>query len=94
MTTLYNVEFLVKRKNSPEHASLYWGKYVIYAINIPDNIIKEHDKCNYSNVTIIDLLSAYLLGWFYKYNEDILHIDDIETVLINDRNFFKQCTGL
>jgi hypothetical protein len=89
MTTLYNVEFLIKRKNSPEHASLSWDKYVIYTINIPHNIIKEHDKCNYSNLAIIDLISAYLLGWFYKYNEDILHIDDIEIVLVNDRSFCK-----
>lgn len=89
MTTLYNVEFLVKRKNSPEHASLHWGKYSIYTINIPNNIIKEHDKRNYSNTAIVDVLSAYLLGWFYKYNEDILHIDDIEIVLVNNRDFYK-----
>lgn len=89
MTTLYNVEFLVKRKNSPEHSSLYWGKYIIYAINIPNNIIKEHDKRNYSNTAIVDVLSAYLLGWFYKYNEDTLHIDDIEMVLVNNRDFYK-----
>lgn len=89
MTTLYNVEFLVKRKNSSEHASLYWGKYIIYTINIPNNIIKEHDKRNYSNTTMVDILSAYLLGWFYKYNEDILHLDDIEMVLVNNRDFCK-----
>ena len=89
MTTLYNVEFLVKRKNSPEHASLYWAKYIIYTINIPNNIIKEHDKRNYSNTGIVDIISAYLLGWFYKYNEDILHIDDIEMVLVNNRDFCK-----
>ena len=89
MTTLYNVEFLVKRKNSPEHASLYWDKYIIYTINIPNNIIKEHDKCNYSNTTFVDVLSVYLLGWFYKYNDDILHLDDIEMVLVNNRDFCK-----
>lgn len=80
MIPVYNVKFQIKRKNSPEHSSLFWSRYSRNTINIPDNIYKEYSRC----INYTDIISAYLIGWFYKYNEDIIHLDDIEEVLVEN----------
>lgn len=91
MITLFNVTFLVKKKHHLEHSTIFWGKYIINSINIPDNVYNDH--CNrFSDLNYrSELLTAYLLGWFYKYNEDVIHEDNIDTVLLHN---YELCTGL
>lgn len=78
MIPIYNIKFQIKRKNSPEHSLLFWSQYTINTISIPNNIYEEYSRC----INYTDIISAYLMGWFYKYNEDIAHLDDIEEVIV------------
>lgn len=88
MIPLYNITFLIKRKQNSEYSTVYWSKFVEDSIDIPDNIYNEYVKMSKQGTSIYtDIISAYLLGWFYRYNEDQLHLDDIEVVLVYDMHF-------
>lgn len=88
MIPLYNITFLIKRKQNSEYSTVYWSKFVEDSIDIPDNIYNEYVKMSKQGTSIYtDIISAYLLGWFYRYNEDQLHLDDIEVVLVHDIHF-------
>lgn len=88
MIPLYNITFLIKRKQNSEYSTVYWSKFVEDSIDIPDNIYNEYVKMSKQGTSIYtDIISAYLLGWFYRYNEDQLHLDDIEVVLVHDMHF-------
>ncbi len=91
MIPLYNITFLIKRKQNSEYSTIYWSKLVEDSIDIPDNIYNEYVKMSKQGTSIYtDVISAYLLGWFYRYNEDQLHLDNIEVVLVHDMHF-KPC---
>lgn len=88
MIPLYNITFLIKRKQNSEYSTIYWSKFVKDTIDIPDNIYNEYVKMSKQRTFFyVDIISAYLLGWFYRYNEDQLHLDDIEVVLVYDMHF-------
>ena len=88
MFPLYNITFLIKRKEDSEYSTIYWSKLVEDSIDIPDNIYNEYVKMSKQGTSIYtDVISAYLLGWFYRYNEDQLHLDNIEVVLVHDMHF-------
>ena len=42
MITLFNITFLVKKKHHLEHSTIFWDKYIINSINIPDNVYNDH----------------------------------------------------
>ena len=93
MIPLYNITFLIKRKPNSEYSTIYWCKFVKDTIDIPDNIYNEYVKISKQETSLdIDVISAYLLGWFYRYNEDQLHLNDIEVVLVYDMHF-EPCTN-
>lgn len=93
MIPLYNITFLIKRKQNSEYSTIYWSKFVKATIDIPDNIYNEYVKMLKQGTSFYtDIISAYLLGWFYRYNEDQLHLDDIEVVLVYDM-YFEPCTN-
>jgi hypothetical protein len=88
MIPLYNITFLIKRKQNSEYSTVYWSKFIKNTIDIPDNIYNESVKMSKQGTSFhTDIISAYLLGWFYRYNEDQLHLDDIEVVLVHDMHF-------
>ena len=88
MIPLYNITFLIKRKQNSEYSAVYWSKFIKDTIDIPDNIYNESVKMSKQGISFdTDIISAYLLGWFYRYNEDQLHLDDIEVVLVYDMHF-------
>lgn len=94
MIPLYNITFLIKRKQNSEYSTIYWSKLVEDSIDIPDNIYNEYVKMSKQGTSIYtDVISAYLLGWFYRYNEDQLHLDNIEVVLVYDMHF-EPCINL
>lgn len=93
MIPLYNIIFLIKRKQNSEYSTIYWSKFIKDTIDIPDNIYNESVKMSKQGISFdTDIISAYLLGWFYRYNEDQLHLDDIEVVLVYDMHF-EPCTN-
>lgn len=93
MIPLYNITFLIKRKQNSEYSTIYWSKFIEYTIDIPDNIYNEYVKMSKQGTSFYtDIIAAYLLGWFYRYNEDQLHLDDIEVVLVHDIHF-QPCTN-
>lgn len=93
MIPLYNITFLIKRKQNSEYSTIYWSKFIEDTIDIPDNIYNESVKMSKQGISFdTDIISAYLLGWFYRYNEDQLHLDDIEVVLVYDMHF-EPCTN-
>lgn len=93
MIPLYNITFLIKRKHNSEYSTIYWCKFIKDNIDIPDSIYNEYVKMSKQGTSLdIDIISAYLLGWFYRYNEDQLHLNDIEVVLVHDRHF-EPCTN-
>ena len=93
MIPLYNITFLIKREHDSEYSTRYWAKYIIHKIDIPDYIYKEHVKMLTQGVSYYaDIVSSYLIGWFYKYNEDKLHLTNIEVVLVHDIHF-EPCTN-
>jgi hypothetical protein len=88
MIPLYNITFLIKRKQNSEYSTIDWSKYVIHNIDIPESIYNEYVKMSTQEIAYYtDIISAYLIGWFYKHNEDKLHLTDIDVVLVHDRNF-------
>ena len=88
MIPLYNITFLIKRKQHSEYSTIYWSKFVKDTIDIPNNLYNESVKMSKQKTSYYtDIISAYLLGWFYRYNEDQLHLDDIEVVLVYDMHF-------
>jgi hypothetical protein len=86
MIPIYNVRFLIKKSKSSECSMLWggWNRYYKPIIEIPNNIYNEHCKCVSIRDRHIDIISIYLLGWFYKYNEDIIHLDDVEEILVEN----------
>ena len=83
MVHLKNVEFLIRLKSSSLHSFRFWPKYTI-DIDIPENIYNEYSKCCAIKERNIDIISAYLLGWFYKHNEYVIHLDNIEEVYVSN----------
>jgi hypothetical protein len=93
MIPLYNITFLIKRKQNSEYSTVDWSKYVIHNIDIPESIYNEDVKMSTQGIAYYtDIIAAYLIGWFYKHNEDKLHLTDIDVVLVHDRNFYP-CTN-
>lgn len=83
MVHLKNVKFLIRLKHSPIHSVRFWSKYT-KNIDIPENIYNEYCKCCTIKERNIDIISAYLLGWFYNHNEHLIHLDNIEEVYVSD----------
>lgn len=83
MVRLKNVEFLIRLKHSPLHSFRFWPKYTI-DIDVPENIYNEYRRCYTIRERNIDIISAYLLGWFHKHNEHVIHLDNIEEVYVSN----------
>lgn len=77
MIKLKNVTFLILQSHTPQYYIGLLPKYTINYIEIPEYIYKDLYKYGLDNS-----IALYLIGWFYKHNEEHLRIKDIEKVII------------
>lgn len=77
MIKLKNVTFLILQSHTPQYYIGLLTKYTRNCIEVPEYIYKDLYKYGSDNS-----IALYLIGWFYKHNEEHLRIKDIEKVII------------
>lgn len=77
---LTNIVFRIQKKHIPEYYLGLWATYTRNCIEIPDYIYENLYK--YGGME--NSIALYLIGWFYKHNEDnhLIDIKNIEKVIV------------
>lgn len=78
MIALKNVKFYIKQKHMPEYYLGLWAAYTANCIKVPDYIYKSL----YKHSELDNSVALYLIGWFYKYNEEHLNLPNIEKIIV------------